>query len=162
MLVISGAEYASSSFAVLHASLCDALRGSRPKLVAGVLQRDGSWKLGFEDGSVVAPLVPDAITEAGMGIAIANRTSGGCEVGELREDGGPLGGLRVGITFLFGVAFADVFSEVAWVYPIAHVLADRLHRMSGGPSCVRLLSLDRRAQIRGGRHVRLGWCVLLS
>jgi hypothetical protein len=53
LLVISGAEYASSSFAVLHARLCDALRGSRPKLVAEVLQRDGSWKLVFDEGSVV-------------------------------------------------------------------------------------------------------------
>jgi hypothetical protein len=53
LLVISGAEYASSSFAVLHARLCDALRGGRPKLVAEVLQRDGSWKLVFDEGSVV-------------------------------------------------------------------------------------------------------------
>lgn len=53
LLVLSGAEYASASFAALHDRLCDALRAHRPKLVAEVLQVDSSWRLLFEDGSVV-------------------------------------------------------------------------------------------------------------
>ncbi len=53
LLIVSGAEYASSSFAALHARLCDALRAGRPRLVAEILQADGSWRLLFEDGSVV-------------------------------------------------------------------------------------------------------------
>lgn len=53
MLVLSGAEYASASFAALHARLCDALRAGRPRLVAEELQADGGRRLLFEDGSVV-------------------------------------------------------------------------------------------------------------
>lgn len=34
LLVTSGREYATLTFAALHAKLCDALRGDRPKLVA--------------------------------------------------------------------------------------------------------------------------------
>src|SRR3989304_5313347 len=34
LLVLSGVEYASMPFAVLHTRLCDAMRGERPPLVA--------------------------------------------------------------------------------------------------------------------------------
>jgi hypothetical protein len=51
LLVLSGTEYASVPFPVLHAKLCDALRADRPRLVAEVVQSDGSSKLIFENGS---------------------------------------------------------------------------------------------------------------
>jgi len=53
LLVVSGAEYASMPFPVLHAKLCDALRGNRPRLTAEIVQADGSAKLLFEDGSSI-------------------------------------------------------------------------------------------------------------
>lgn len=53
LLVLSGAEYASASFTVLHERLCDALRAGRLRLVAEVLQADSKWRLLFEDGSGV-------------------------------------------------------------------------------------------------------------
>ncbi len=49
LLVLSGVEYASAPFSALHTRLCDALRGDRPRLVAEVIQPDGSVKLFFED-----------------------------------------------------------------------------------------------------------------
>jgi len=65
LLVLSGKEYASVPFPVLHARLCDALRGDRPRLAAEVLQPDGSSRLVFDDGSVVdatAPRRPRGLT----------------------------------------------------------------------------------------------------
>ena len=52
LLVLPGTEYASIPFPVLHERLCEALRGNRPRLAAEVLQRDGSSRLVFDDGSV--------------------------------------------------------------------------------------------------------------
>jgi hypothetical protein len=49
LLVLSGVEYASVPFSALHTRLCGALRGDRPRLVAEVIQPDGSLKLFFED-----------------------------------------------------------------------------------------------------------------
>lgn len=51
LLVLSGKEYASMPFSLLHAKLCDALRGDRPRLAAELVQPDGPRKLFFEDGS---------------------------------------------------------------------------------------------------------------
>lgn len=53
LLVLSGVEYASASFTVLHERLCDALRAGRPRLVAEVSRADSKWRLLFEDGSSV-------------------------------------------------------------------------------------------------------------
>lgn len=50
LLVLSGAEYAALPFQVLHDRICDALRGSRPRLVAEVL-RGSDRQLVFDDGS---------------------------------------------------------------------------------------------------------------
>ena len=51
LLVLSGREYAAVSFGELHAMICDALRGHRPKLVAEAWGPDGRGRLFFEDGS---------------------------------------------------------------------------------------------------------------
>jgi len=52
LLVLSGKEYVAMPFGVLHARLCDALRGDRPRLVAEVVLPGGSTRLVFDDGSV--------------------------------------------------------------------------------------------------------------
>ena len=49
LLVLSGLEYASASFSALHARLCNALRNGRPRLLAEVMQCDGSLSLIFEE-----------------------------------------------------------------------------------------------------------------
>jgi hypothetical protein len=54
LLVLPGVEYASMRFAALHARLCDALRGERPRLVAEVIQAGGKSGLVFEDGSSIS------------------------------------------------------------------------------------------------------------
>lgn len=51
LLVLSGTDYASMPFPVLHAKLCDRLRDNRPRLAAEVHLPDGSSRLLFEDGS---------------------------------------------------------------------------------------------------------------
>ncbi len=51
LLVLSGKEYASMPFPLLHLKLCDALRGDRPRMVAELVQPDGARRLFFEDGS---------------------------------------------------------------------------------------------------------------
>ncbi len=38
-------------FSLLHAKLCDALRGGRPRLAAELVQPDGTRRLLFDDGS---------------------------------------------------------------------------------------------------------------
>jgi len=50
LLVLSGAEYRSITFTELHARLCDALRGVRPR-VTGQLIFDGQARVLFDDGS---------------------------------------------------------------------------------------------------------------
>jgi hypothetical protein len=52
LLVLSGREYSAIAFGDLHDRICDALRGSRPRLVAESWVRDGRGRLIFEDGSV--------------------------------------------------------------------------------------------------------------
>jgi hypothetical protein len=52
LLALSGKEYAAMPFGVLHARLCDALRGDRPRLAAEVVPPGGSTRLVFDDGSV--------------------------------------------------------------------------------------------------------------
>jgi hypothetical protein len=51
LLVLSGTEYSSLSFQVLHDRICDALRGSRPTLVAELFAGERSTTLMFDDGS---------------------------------------------------------------------------------------------------------------
>lgn len=51
LLVISGTEYSAMSFQQLHDRLCDALRGSRPRLVLEVIRPDGTTMRVYEDGS---------------------------------------------------------------------------------------------------------------
>ena len=51
LLVLTGAEYERSTFAALHTRICDALRGSRPRVVMEAWGGDGSVSLRMEDGS---------------------------------------------------------------------------------------------------------------
>ena len=51
LLVLSGSEYLAISFQELHERICDALRGSRPKLFAEVFAGDGKRTLMLDDGS---------------------------------------------------------------------------------------------------------------
>ena len=51
LLVMSGGEYDAMPFQVLHDRICDALRGSRPRLVAEMIDPSGS-RLIFGDGTV--------------------------------------------------------------------------------------------------------------
>ena len=50
LLVLTGTEYAAMPFQLLHDRLCEALRGTRPRLVMEVFARE-SITLVFEDGS---------------------------------------------------------------------------------------------------------------
>ena len=52
LLVLTGREYATMPFADLHAKICDALRGGRPRLVAESRGRDEVVRFLFEDGTV--------------------------------------------------------------------------------------------------------------
>ena len=52
LLVLSGQEYATTTFGQLHHMICVALRGHRPELVAESWGPDGRGRLLFEDGSV--------------------------------------------------------------------------------------------------------------
>ena len=52
LFVLSGVEYASVPFTALHTRVCDALRGDRPRLLAEVIQSDGTSKLFFDDESI--------------------------------------------------------------------------------------------------------------
>jgi len=55
LFVLSGVEYASVPFTALHARVCDALRGDRPRLLAEVIQPDGTSNLFFDDESIADP-----------------------------------------------------------------------------------------------------------
>jgi hypothetical protein len=48
LLVLSGTEYAPTTFQHLHDRICDALRGRRPRVVAELLT-GGDSQLVFED-----------------------------------------------------------------------------------------------------------------
>ena len=50
LLVLSGSEYATMPFGQLHALICNALRGHRPRLIAESWGPDGRGRLLFEDG----------------------------------------------------------------------------------------------------------------
>ena len=50
LLVLSGTEYATTSFHELHDRICDALRGSRPRLIAEAFDAGGGSRLFFEEG----------------------------------------------------------------------------------------------------------------
>jgi hypothetical protein len=52
LLVLTGKEYASITFEELHTQLCDALRGSKPRVIAQYLQPGGVVKTFFADGTV--------------------------------------------------------------------------------------------------------------
>jgi hypothetical protein len=51
LLVLTGEEYATITFEKLHARLCDALRGEKPRVSGQCLAPDGSIQTFFEDGT---------------------------------------------------------------------------------------------------------------
>jgi hypothetical protein len=53
LLMLSGKEYASMPFPQLHELLAEALRGTRPQLVAEVRNPDGSIRVMYEDGTAL-------------------------------------------------------------------------------------------------------------
>jgi len=63
LLVLTGGEYATTSFQGLHDRLCAALRGGRPRLVLEVLDSNSGATLVFEDGSTAPgpPINPASI-----------------------------------------------------------------------------------------------------
>jgi hypothetical protein len=52
LLVLCGQEYATIAFRQLHRMMCDALRGSRARVVAEVWGPNGRGRVVFGDGSV--------------------------------------------------------------------------------------------------------------
>lgn len=53
LLMLSGQQYASMTFAELHDRICNALRGYRPRLVIEAIGPDGRPSLYFEDGTSI-------------------------------------------------------------------------------------------------------------
>jgi len=53
LLVLSGRDYASITFADLHERICDALRGKGPEVVAQSFTEDGGVQLVLSDGRVI-------------------------------------------------------------------------------------------------------------
>jgi hypothetical protein len=50
LLLLSGAEYATTSFHELHDRICDALRGCRPRVIAEAFDAGGDSRLFFKEG----------------------------------------------------------------------------------------------------------------
>ena len=55
LLVLTGEEYETSTFAELHRRICDTLRGSRPEVMGEAWGPDGSVRLMTRDGSYRLP-----------------------------------------------------------------------------------------------------------
>lgn len=51
LLVLTGQAYAEMNFDTLHASICSALRGDRPRVVATSVASNGCVRIHFEDGT---------------------------------------------------------------------------------------------------------------
>lgn len=51
LLVLSGEAYASMTFETLYASICQALRGNKPGVVATSVVSGGRTRIFFEDGT---------------------------------------------------------------------------------------------------------------
>jgi hypothetical protein len=51
LLVLTGQAYANMTFETLHARICDALRGDRPRVVATSLVPGGRMRVLFDDGT---------------------------------------------------------------------------------------------------------------
>ncbi len=63
LMVLSGVEYTSVRFSDLHARLCDALRGDRPRLVAEVIRPDGNSEMIFENEAIAHIVTPRRLDE---------------------------------------------------------------------------------------------------
>ena len=53
LLILSGKEYASISFVEVHTRICDALRGTGPRVVAQSFTADGEMQLVLSDGQIL-------------------------------------------------------------------------------------------------------------
>ena len=53
LLVLSGRDYASITFAALHERICDALRGKGPGVVGQTFTGDGGVQLVLSDGRAI-------------------------------------------------------------------------------------------------------------
>jgi hypothetical protein len=51
LIVLSGSEYAAITFDALHQGICDALRGSRPRVIVQTFTGDGEVRIVLEDGT---------------------------------------------------------------------------------------------------------------
>lgn len=65
LLVLTGEEYATVTFSDLHARICDALRGTSPRLLAETWGPDGTIRVMFENGHVEEVPFPNAGKEHG-------------------------------------------------------------------------------------------------
>jgi len=52
LLVLTGKDYAAITFEELHTRLCNALRGSKPRVIAQYLPPGGGMRTFFEDGTI--------------------------------------------------------------------------------------------------------------
>jgi len=53
LLILPGQEYASISFVELHSRICDALRGTGPRVVVQSFTADGEMQLVMSDGRIL-------------------------------------------------------------------------------------------------------------
>lgn len=51
LLILDGKQYASTTFEELHNRICDALRGTQPRLTIETIDSDARHSLHFEDGT---------------------------------------------------------------------------------------------------------------
>ena len=79
LLVLTGAEYASTPFQVLHDRLCAALRGTRPQLVLEVFRPDSTTTLVFEDGSTRTATLDNPSTTMPSSSSIEGRSTDGAD-----------------------------------------------------------------------------------
>jgi len=59
LLVLTGTEYDTIPFGVLHERICDALRGDRPQLIAESWAPDGTVRLMLDNGDVQEIPLPE-------------------------------------------------------------------------------------------------------
>ena len=65
LFVLSGEEYPTLSFGALHGRICDALRGTKPRLIAEAWEPDGSIRVIFENGGIKEIPFPNPGKERG-------------------------------------------------------------------------------------------------
>lgn len=79
LLVLTGAEYATTPFQELHDRLCTALRGTRPQLVLQVFGSDVTTTLVFEDGSTRTAALDSSSTTMPSSSSVEGRLTDGTD-----------------------------------------------------------------------------------